>query len=278
MGLYLSGKEFANMWAVKLNMHMALEMAVNSGKPFHSETGFTLKTVPKEITNIQELLEQYGAYLDELIGVSASLYRKVADETAKNVPDPLLSAITEGCVGKRGDRATCALYNTMTVETMGLINTCDAIEAIRELVFEQKKYSLKELVDAAKNNYEGYQNVLQDIRNCKKYGMNDEDTNEIGRRLVEFAASSCARQSSGNMIYAPSLHTIDVNVSYGSELYATLDGRKAGEPVNKNANPSALLQKLDHTSHVLSAASLNPPSEEVVIFSKILRFSYIRER
>jgi formate C-acetyltransferase len=40
-------------------------------------------------------------------------------------------------------------------------------------------------------------------------------------------------------------------------LYATLDGRQEGVPVNKNANPSILLQQTDHTSHVLSATSFD---------------------
>ena len=46
-------------------------------------------------------------------------------------------------------------------------------------------------------------------------------------------------------------------MSFGQRLYATLDGRKAGEPVNKNAGPSLLLKKREHTSDIISATSFD---------------------
>ena len=70
-------------------------------------------------------------------------------------------------------------------------------------------------------------------------------------------AKSCKKLGHDNRFYLPSLHTIEANIEYGMKLYATLDGRKAGIPVNKNANPSILLQKLEHTSQVLSAVSFD---------------------
>ena len=46
-------------------------------------------------------------------------------------------------------------------------------------------------------------------------------------------------------------------MNFGNRLYATLDGRRAGEPVNKNAGPSLLLKKREHTSDVVSATSFD---------------------
>jgi len=255
MGLILAGSEFANMWAIKFNAHLPLELALNGGNPFHDEMGITLKTQPKQITCMEDLITQYREYFAELLEICARLYKKVAEEQAQNGPDPFVSALTEGCIEARGDRATCAKYDTVTVETMGLINTCDAIEAICELVFDQKKYTLAQLVEATKRNFEDEDALLQDIRSCNKFGMNEERTNIICKQLTENVSEACKKQSGGNLIYVPSLHTIDENVGYGRWLYATADGRKQGDPVNKNANPSNLLKKTDHTSHILSAVT-----------------------
>ena len=256
MGIIMSGSEFANMWAIKFNMHLPLELALNNGKPFNCELKLNLKTKPKEITSFDVLLEQYRLYLEELIEISVKLYYLVAEEQAKNVPDPFLSALTEGCIEKRGDRAFFAKYDTVTIETMGLINTCDALQAIKKLVFKTGKYTLSELVNATKNNFRNAEKLQNNILNTDKYGMNTEETNEICRIIGKFVSESCVSQNADNMIVIPSLHTIDKNVYYGETLYATLDGRKAGEPVNKNANPSMLLKKIEHTSHILSAVSL----------------------
>jgi len=256
MGLILAGQEFADMWGIKFNMHLPLELAVNFGKPLNADLSFKLRTVPKQVSYFDELLEQYNSYLEELIEISAKMYRLKALEQEANSPDPLLSALTEGCIESRRDRAVGAKYNTVTVETMGMINTCDALEAIRELVFEQKKYTLKELVCAVQNNFNNAEGIMREIRTCKKYGENDAKVNSICKAVGEMVASACQKQTIGNMLFIPSLHTIDANVDYGLSLYATLDGRMEGEPVNKNANPSGILKKIEPTSIVLSAASV----------------------
>lgn len=256
MGLILPGREFADMWGVMVNMHLPLELALNHGKPLNGEMPFSMKTAPAEITSFEVLLTQYEEYLSEMMEKSAGLYRAAAQETAANLPDPLLSVLTEGCLGQRLDRAVGAEYNTVTVEAMGMINTCDALEAIRTLVFEQRKYTVGQILDAARRNYEGDEVLLTELRGCAKYGMNDAGCNDLCRRIGGMLNRACRREQRGNLYFLPSLHTIDVNVSYGKRLGATLDGRLAGEPVNKNANPSALLKESVHTAVIQSAAAV----------------------
>jgi len=257
MGLILAGREFADMWGIMFNSHLPLELAVNHGKPLNSNLDVEFETRPTEINDFEELLQKYNSYFSELIALCTNLYEVLAVEKEANCPDPLLSAITEGCIENCGDRANCATYNTVTVETMGLVNTCDALVAIKELVYEQKKYTLKDFITAAKMNFEGYEKLLSDISECKKYGMNDLGVNAIFERICKMVSAACKKVSHDNRLFIPSLHTIDVNVGYGRILYATLDGRKAGKPVNKNANPSNLLKKTEHTSHVLSATAFD---------------------
>lgn len=253
MGLCLSGSEFADMWGIKFNMHLPLELSINHGKPMHGSLPVSLQTVPKTIHTMDDLLQQYASYFQELLKLAAYYQRAQSREAAANWPDPLLSALTDGCIERGGDRATCAKYNTVTVEAMGMINTCDSIQVINELVFEQNKYTLEQLLEAAKNNYE-QTSVLADVLNCKKYGMNDDSSNIIVSKISETVAEACEKLAFDNVQFLPSLHTIDENVPYGARLYATLDGRKNKEPVCKNANPSHTIRAIEPTSLVLSAA------------------------
>lgn len=256
MGIFVSGREFADMWGIKFNSHLPLELAINGAKPFNCDTSIKFSDF-ETITNLDGLIKNYGRYFSELIGVCAQLYEAVALETEANYPDPLLSALTDGCVQNRRDRACGAIYNTVTVETFGLVNTCDAISAINELVFNRKKYTLEQLITAVKSNYEGYDELYFDILNCTKYGMGNSDNDLIMKALCEEISIACKNISHGNRYYLPSLHTLDVNIGYGKGLYATLDGRKFGEPVNKNAGPSSLLKKRVHTSDIISATSFD---------------------
>ncbi len=257
MGLILAGKEFADMWGIRFNAHMPLELAVNGGRPLNADLLLDLKTKPQEITDFDMLVDKYGEYFDEVFGYCADTHYRFAVQASKKEPDPLVSALTEGCIKGHGDRSVACKYNTVTVETMGLVNACDALLAIKKLVFEDKKYTLDDFIAAAKANFEGFEQLLHDISKCEKYGTNGNESNALIKRLAEMISASCRARYNGNRTYLPSLHTIDANISYGRTIPATLDGRKRGTPLNKNANPSLMLQKREHTSVVLSATAFD---------------------
>ena len=253
MGLILAGSEFANMWGTKFNTHLPLEMALNGGKPLHNELGYVTRVKQSKVTTEEELLNEYEKYLKEILGVSANISYSMAKNASVNSSDPFLSIFIDGCIDSGLDRAIGAKYNTVTIECMGFINTCDAIEAICSLVFDSKKYTIEQILEAVKLNFMGYDQLLYDLKNCKKYGMNDERSNRIVAKVGSMISDVCRQNSRENYIFVPSLHTIDDNVWFGSRLHATIDGRLAGEPVNKNANPTTLAKNITPTSVVLSA-------------------------
>lgn len=257
MGLILSGSEFADMWGIRYNSHLPLELAVNGGKPFGNPLIFELKTKPFENGSFDDLVAKYGEYFKEIFDYCADTYIRFAKQSALNRPDPLISALTDGCVESHSDRSVGCKYNTVTVETLGLINTCDGLIAIKELVFDEKKYTLEDFIAAAKANFEGYEELQHDILNCTKYGMNDAYANELINRIATMVSDVCRSRYEGNRTFLPSLHTIDANVFYGRCIAATLDGRKKGTPLNKNANPALQLQSREHTSVILSAVAFD---------------------
>lgn len=258
MGLFMTGEEIASMWGCVVNSHTPLEMAVNFGKPIFNELPFDIDLdIAKEPECEDELIKFYAKAFSEIMKKITDLNIKNEKNLAANSPNPLLSALTEGCVKAGKDRAVGARYNTQTVETYALINTGNAICAITELVFRQKKYTLKEMIEGIKNNYAGFEAMQRDIKSCDKYGTGVIKCDRICKRLCEEIAKACKRLNYDNISFLPSLHTLDNNVYYGEILPATFDGRNAGEPVNKNAGPSNENRSADPTGVILSAASLN---------------------
>lgn len=256
MGLMMAGEESASMWGCVFNMHLPLELAVCGGKPLCRDLPMVLHTVPRSVNTLEELLSLYEEYLHELLQQQFGFAHKNARNCAANSPDPLLSAITAGCVERGKDRAEYAKYNTETIEMTALVNTADAIWAIQILVFEQKKYSLSQLIQAARANYTGFEGILRDIRRCEKYGRGDTGVDGICARLCKMVSDICKQYSRDTLYYLPSLHTLDGNVSFGKGLYATLDGRLQDEPVSKNAGPANSSRTGDPTGMILSAGAL----------------------
>ncbi|MBQ7794636.1 MAG: DUF3029 family protein [Clostridia bacterium] len=257
MGLYISGAEIASMWGCVFNMHLPLELVVNAGRGIFYDLPFAVKKMYSDkIENLEQLLEAYELYLRQLFEVVFVFNRKNAQNCAVNTPNPLLSAITKGCVETGLDRAVGAKYNTETVEAFAFANTVNAICAIDTLVFKQKKYTMQEYVEAVKYDFVGYEQVLADIRACGKYGTNCEYADNIALKLCEITASLCKELSFDNVYFIPSLHTLHENVPFGNNLYTTLDGRLKGTPVAKNAGPTNDVRTADPTSVIVSAASL----------------------
>ncbi|MBE5780658.1 MAG: DUF3029 family protein [Clostridiales bacterium] len=255
MGFIAPGKEFSDMWGTRLNCNLALELAVTGGRPIGGAS-IPVFTKGDQPDRFEALLTRLEDYLHELITLSLDLHEKLTMDAAINHPNPLLSALTEGCVESGRDRAIGATYNTVTVETMGLINVCDALMAIKQLVYDSGRYTLKDFIHAVKADYAGCEQLRREILNCKKYGTGDEEVTCLMGRLCESIYGMLKSCSRGNRYYLPSLHTLDVNVSFGLKQWATMDGRHSGEPVNKNANPSHLLKRQEHTGIILSAGAL----------------------
>ncbi len=257
MGLYMSGEEIASMWGCMLNMYLPLEMAVNEGRPLRYKLPFEIKTKGVETPeNKEQLLDLYENYLREICSVLFTLNRKNAQNVAKNKPNPLLSMLTENCIKSGLDRAIGAKYNTETIETMALVNTANAIVAIDDLVFQNKKYTLLQIIVAAQNDFDGYEGILADIKKCDKYGCGREKADLVSARLCKIVSDICKEESRDNVYFIPSLHTLASNVDFGNKLYTSLDGRKMGECVAKNAGPTNDVRGGSPTDILRSAATL----------------------
>ena len=245
------------MWGCMLNMYLPLEMAINKGFPIRYSLPFVIKTkYVKTPEDKEELFCLYEQYLREICKGLFKLNRKNAQNVAINNPNPLLSMLTENCINSGLDRAIGAKYNTETIETMALANTANAIVAIDTLVFQNQKYTLQQLVVAAQNNFDGYGEILSDIKKCDKYGCGNERADMICRRLCKIISDICKEESYDNVYFIPSLHTLASNVDFGNRLYTSLDGRKMGECVAKNAGPTNDVRGAAHTDTLRSASSL----------------------
>ena len=60
-----------------------------------------------------------------------------------------------------------------------LATYADSMAAIRKLVYDDKKYTLEELNEALKADFEGYDLVRRDCLAAPKYGNDDEYADSI---------------------------------------------------------------------------------------------------
>ena len=68
-------------------------------------------------------------------------------------------------------------------EFMGLGTVIDSLAAIKKLVFEDKKLTMDQLIDALEANFEGYEDIQKLCFGAPKHGNDIEDVDQLTRRF-----------------------------------------------------------------------------------------------
>ena len=120
--------------------------------------------------------------------------------------------------------------NCDAIMAVGGANVANGLAAIKKLIFEEKKYTMRQLIDALDADWEGYEEMRADFRKAPKYGNNDDYVDSIAADLYHrFAVEAAACPGSHGDHCVPSGISISAHQPAGQCTPATPDGRKAGE-------------------------------------------------
>lgn len=233
----------------KFNLVKILEMALNDGcDPITGITNCKGMGKLEDFDSFEQVMqawEQQLHYYMEL-QVKADNVNDFVNE--KLVPDILCSALVQDCIG-RGKHLMegGAVYDMMSGCQVGMVTVGNSLQAIRELVFEKKLITGKQLHDAMNSNFEGVEGkrIQALLKNgAKKYGNDEDEVDSLTRQafepyvkgIVKYKNTRYGRGPIGGH-YIPATVTISANVPCGKACGATPDGRNAFEPVNDGVSP-----------------------------------------
>jgi choline trimethylamine-lyase len=181
------------------------------------------------------------------------------------VPKPLMSLLVEGCMEKGTDVTSGGAminYGPGLIFS-GLGTYVDSMAAIKKLVFEEKKYSLKQMRDALDVNFEGYETLRTDCLNAPKYGNDDDYADLIASDLICWTERI---HNSFKMLYSHFTHgtlSISNNTPIGEITGATPNGRLAWTPLSDGISPTQGADKLGPTAIIKSVSKLSVESMNI---------------
>ncbi len=228
-----------------LNLLKILQMALNEGK---DPMDGIYKAGPVPVKNIdefqtfEEFYDQYKELLDYYFDLSVQAQKYSYEVMNREVSFLFTSILMDDCIA-RGKALLDGGVEILggTNETYGNINTSDALYAIKKLVFEEKKYTLRQLNDAALANFEGRENALiqKDLLAQGKYGNDIEEVDELANDLYEYVAKGIRDRGieAGLGYYLIVISNNQTNSDWGLQTAASLDGRKKGVYMNPANNP-----------------------------------------
>ena len=202
--------------------------------------------------------EALGTDLEVIFNYS---YEKDAIKSQEMLP--MRSLLTAGCISS-GTSITKggAKYNFCTWCLTGLINLADSLSIIRQMVFEEGRYSLQELKLFLEANWCGYERHRAYILNNGCYFGNDDDrvdllVNKICASVNQFAEKYTPYRG-GRYLFGTLTGYEVSHIVFGNTSGASLDGRCATEPYAASIAAYTGADKKGITAYLKSAAKIAP--------------------
>ena len=174
-------------------------------------------------------------------------------------PSVVVSATMEGCMESGLDVLKGgAKYNSTGVTVVGTGNIADSLYCIKKLVFDEKKYTARQLYDALCANWVGYEDMKEYI--CYRmahYGNNIDEVDQLGAWALGVYTDYINNEVNGfRGKWRGGTFTVTTHLAYGKQTWATPDGRSTGDPLAEAISPRQGYDKEGPTAYLNSAAKL----------------------
>lgn len=251
----LPGKEFGWHDAAYVNTPKMLEMVINGGRCLdcgpHCGRWERCGAIGNQLGPNTGSLETYNSF-DEVLESIDKQFDYWCDQMCSSLniidnahrtlkPTPYVSAFYEDCIESGKDLTEGgAKYNGIAPQASGLATCADSLATIKQLIFDEKRYTGAQLLQAVKDNWEGHEKIYAYVNSSKvhHYGNDDDYADELFKYMFEcYCRHIRGRKTPRGGEYSPGVYSVNANVAMGLCTNASLDGRKAFEAISDNMGP-----------------------------------------
>lgn len=276
----LMGKMRNSTGVGSINLGTILEGVLTNGQNRAAGTTPLLKT------GDPRTFETFEQFKDAVKKQMAYVIRKwvEADLILENIskelrPVPVVSLSFEECVKSATDYDRGGSKYTVS-NGIGLVGGgefVDGLAAVKQLIYDDKKLTWDELLEALDHNFEGYDDVRNLCIAAPKYGNDIPEADALATEFFEFAADQMELYPGEFGIRTTCSIPTTCHIPCGVVTGALPSGRKAGMPLSDSVaatagtdvhGPTALLKsvsKIDHARFLngtLLNMKLDPKSVE----------------
>ena len=221
--------------AAMFNLVKALELALNGGRCLLTgrQLGPDLGAL-SDFKTYEELENALAEQVDHFIEKMLAACEIVERVHQQLLPTPFLSCVIDDCMEKALDVTVGgAKYNLSGIQVIQPANIADSLAAVKKLVFEEKRLSAAQVLEAIRTDYAGQEPVRRLLLNAApKYGNDIDEVDLVAARWVAFFARRLeGRVNYRGGRYHTGLYTVSAHIPMGQQVGATPDGRKAKEPL-----------------------------------------------
>lgn len=240
------------------NMMQAIQLVINGG--VNPRTGKTAVPCKKlyEFESFEEVKEAFLIEMEHCLDWAVTYNSLYEYAYSQNFPCVSASVMMDGCMESGMDVTSGgAKYNRVGLQACGTANVADSLMAIKKLCFDDKRVTLREMYDALKANWEGYEHIRHMVEHeVPHYGNDIDEVDELAAWALGNFARMINSKEGPRGRYSGGTFTVTAHIFFGMALDATPDGRKAREPIADAISPRQGFDKKGPTSYLHSALKL----------------------
>lgn len=238
----LPGKEYGFHDAAYVNTPKMMEMVVNGGRSLNTgkqlgpDTGSldTYESFDEVLKSVDQQFEYWSDQMCSSLNIIDSAQRA-------RKPLPYVSAFFEDCMASGKDLTEGgAKYNGIGPQASGMATCADSLSTIKQLVFDEKRCTGAELLQAVKDNWKGHEKLYALVNSSKvhHYGNDDDYADDLFKFMFEcYCRHIQGRKNVRGGEFSPGVYSVNANVAMGLNTNASVDGRKKGEAISDNMGP-----------------------------------------
>ncbi len=220
---------------LEITLHDGFDPVANKQLGLHTGNATDYKSY-------EELFEAYKKQIAYFADIKVKGSNMITRIYAKYMPAPFLSIITDDCISSGKDyNAGGARYNTNYLQGVGIGTITDSLAAIKYNVFDEKRFTMEELMRAMDANFEGEENALiynLVSRKTPKYGNDDDYADDIMKSVFHYYQKTITgRPNMRNGQWRINMLPTTCHVYFGEVMLASPNGRKAHKPVSEGISP-----------------------------------------
>lgn len=251
------------------NLVKVLEITLNNGVDPRTGNQIGLETGdPITFRSFEEFFSAFEKQLSHFIDIKIKGNNIIEKIYSEYMPSPFLSLLIDDCIANGKDyNAGGARYNSSYIQGVGLGSITDSMTSIKYNVYDKKYVSMRELTQALRNDFEGFESLRERfVYETPKYGNDDDYADRVMQTLFEsYFKAVDGRPNTKGGCHRINLLPTTVHIYFGSMTGAMPDGRKDGEPLSEGVSPvqgvdtngpTAVIKSVSKIDHLRTGGTL----------------------
>lgn len=236
---------------------------------------------PRDFKTFEELwaaFRKQNDYVNDMVWRTKDITRKLQ---AEYLHLPFLSSLDDGCMERGLDAVSITELPNPWLQVHTSIVACNSLIAIKKLIYEDKKYTMAQLIEALHANWDGYEEMRLDFAAAPKWGNDDDYADSVVKAFYEdilaekykrITTYSGTHPLTGSQAVAIYLHI-------GSVTGPTPDGRFGGEACDDGGvSPMAGTDKLGPTAVLRSLSKIDSSKFKFNLLNQRLSVPLMRSK